>query len=129
MRIEEEAAPTGGCSIMISAAQHCVPIQCLKSKACNPSSAFKKVLLTKKVLPHSFSYMHGPPCLGTAVQETVEEMCKVSERPMILALSNPTSQAEITAEDAIHFSKGKAMFMSGSFRHLCSLYLSPPFPP
>ena len=48
------------------------------------------------------------------MQETVEEMCKHSERPLILALSNPTSQAEITAEDAINFSKGKAMFMSGS---------------
>ena len=69
--------------------------------------------------------MHGPQCLGCAVQETVEEMCKVSERPMILALSNPTSQAEITAEDAIHFSKGKAMFMSGSFRGLYSLYPCP----
>lgn len=51
----------------------------------------------------------------------MEELCKISDRPMILALSNPTSQAEITAEDAINFSKGKAMFMSGkdqNFRHL-----------
>ena len=48
-------------------------------------------------------------------------MCKVSKRPLIMALSNPTSQAEITAEHAINWSKGSAIFTSGAFPlHPCA---------
>lgn len=47
-------------------------------------------------------------------QDLVEELCKHHERPMLFPLSNPTSQAEITAEDAYKWSKGKCIFASGS---------------
>jgi malate dehydrogenase (oxaloacetate-decarboxylating)(NADP+) len=51
---------------------------------------------------------------GTFTQAIVERLVSFHERPAIFALSNPTANAECTAEQAYTWSKGKAIFCSGS---------------
>jgi malate dehydrogenase (oxaloacetate-decarboxylating)(NADP+) len=51
---------------------------------------------------------------GTFTRQALEAMSAVNERPVIFALSNPTSRAECTAEQAYAWSKGKVVFASGS---------------
>jgi malate dehydrogenase (oxaloacetate-decarboxylating)(NADP+) len=50
---------------------------------------------------------------GAFNQRVVEAMSRINERPIIFALSNPTSKAECTAEQAYAWSKGKALYAAG----------------
>ena len=56
-----------------------------------------------------------PKLFNRRVIETISE---INERPIIFPYSNPTSRSECTAEEAYTWSKGRAIFASGS-----------PFPP
>ena len=51
---------------------------------------------------------------GAFNQEVIENMSLINERPIIFPYSNPTSHSECTAEQAYIWSKGKAIFASGS---------------
>lgn len=50
---------------------------------------------------------------GAFTQQVIEAMSRVNERPVILALSNPTEHAECTPEQAYGWSKGKAIYAAG----------------
>jgi malate dehydrogenase (oxaloacetate-decarboxylating)(NADP+) len=50
---------------------------------------------------------------GAFTRKVVEAMSRINERPVILALSNPTDHAECTAEQAYAWSKGKAIYAAG----------------
>ena len=80
----------------------------------HPESDFISAIKTLR--PDILIGATGAP--GTFSQAVIEAMCEVNERPVIFALSNPTSKAECTAEQAYTWSKGSAIFASGS-----------PFPP
>jgi malate dehydrogenase (oxaloacetate-decarboxylating)(NADP+) len=65
-----------------------------------------------KIRPTAILGLSGQPAQFT--QEVVEAMSAINDRPIIFALSNPTSKAECTAEQAYSWSDGRAIFASGS---------------
>jgi len=51
---------------------------------------------------------------GLFARPVLEAMARVNERPIVFALSNPTSRSECTAVEAYTWTGGRAIFASGS---------------
>ncbi len=88
-----------------------------------------------ELLPHNLPYAHAREQLGfvesilelrpnvligatgapgTFSEDVIKAMASYQERPVVFALSNPTSRAECTAEQAYNWSEGRVIFSSGS---------------
>ena len=51
---------------------------------------------------------------GTFTAEVLQDMARINRQPIVLALSNPTSKSECTAQEAYRHTAGRALFACGS---------------
>lgn len=68
--------------------------------------------IVKQLRPTALIGVSGKP--GTFSRAILEATAAINTRPIVFALSNPTSMAECTAEEAYRYTGGRAVFASGS---------------
>lgn len=73
-----------------------------------------------KALPEVIEYVKPTILMGLSTirgifdQAILNRMAELNERPIVYPLSNPSSQAECTFEEAINWTEGRVVFASGS---------------
>jgi malate dehydrogenase (oxaloacetate-decarboxylating)(NADP+) len=68
--------------------------------------------VVEAVRPTAIIGAAGQP--STFTPAVLQAMARINKRPIVFALSNPTSQSECTAEEAYRFTDKRAVFASGS---------------
>src|SRR5688572_30446797 len=68
--------------------------------------------VVRALRPHALIGVSG--ATGAFTEAVVKEMARHVERPLILPLSNPTSQAEARPEDVLAWTGGRALVATGS---------------
>ena len=71
-----------------------------------------RLSIIETVRPTAIIGASGQP--GVFGESVLKRMGELNQRPIIFALSNPTSKSECTAEAAYRFTDGRAIFASGS---------------
>jgi malate dehydrogenase (oxaloacetate-decarboxylating)(NADP+) len=130
-------AATGICDLLVAAAMEEGASESEARRVCWLFDSRGLVVASREELAeHKLPYAHDHPSLadfvaaveilrptaiigvaavgGTFTQKVIEAMARINERPIVFALSNPTSKAECTAEQAYRWSTGRAIFASGS---------------
>ncbi len=70
------------------------------------------VRAVEELEPTAIIGVSGQP--ATFTEDVLAAMGRINQRPIVFALSNPTSKAECTAEEAYRATQGRAVFASGS---------------
>jgi malate dehydrogenase (oxaloacetate-decarboxylating)(NADP+) len=68
--------------------------------------------IIEAIRPAAIIGVSGQP--GVFSEPILKRMAELNDRPIVFALSNPTSKAECTAEAAYRLTDGRAIFASGS---------------
>jgi malate dehydrogenase (oxaloacetate-decarboxylating)(NADP+) len=76
----------------------------------NPEAPLRELI--RAIRPTALIGVSAQP--GAFSEAVLAEMADINARPIVFALSNPTSKAECSAEAAIHATQGRCLFCSGS---------------
>jgi malate dehydrogenase (oxaloacetate-decarboxylating) len=77
-----------------------------------PGQAGDLLSVVRALRPHALIGVSG--ATGAFTEAVIREMARHVERPLVLPLSNPTSQAEARPEDVLAWTDGRALVATGS---------------